>query len=78
MNLVIITSVCRHLVCNVIHSVVPIPHKAHFSALLSRTYITASTLDIMTMPVIVSNTVFQDADSLEHSTTFFSLRGQAL
>jgi hypothetical protein len=55
-----------------------IPHKAHFSALLGATYITASTLDAMTLSVIDPNTFLQEVDPVEHSTTFFSSSKQAL
>ena len=49
-----------------------------FYALLSTTYIRASTSDIATLPINRSNIIFQEVDYFENSAISSSYRGQAL
>ena len=71
---------CDTSLNSVIHSTVPTesPQGMCFSALLSTTYIRASTSDTTTLPVIGSNNIFQEVGYSEKSTVFSSLKGQAL
>jgi len=64
--------------CYVIHSVVPTnsPQGARFAALLSVTHRTTSTLDVTTLPVICSNTMFQEAGYPQYSALSLPLRRQ--
>jgi len=68
--LVITTLVSVSLSYNIIHSVVPtnFPQGMYFSALLSMTYITASTSDIGTLPGTGSNIIFQEVCYSKNST----------
>jgi hypothetical protein len=64
-NSAITSSVCAtpRLECYI---VVPTnsPQGTYFSALLGTTYITVSTLDVITLPVIDSNVIFQEVGYL--------------
>jgi len=65
---------------NIVHSMVPTdsPYGMCFSALLNVTYIRASTLDITTLTIIVSNIIFQEVGYFSSSTISSTLRQQAL
>jgi hypothetical protein len=65
---------------NIIHFMVPTdsPYGMCFSSLLSMTYIRASTLDITTLSIIVSNTIFQEVDYFSSSTISSTLTASPL